>query len=79
MFVDFRSWPNGAGCITPIPPPVAEPDVEAASGKNFRKLQRPVAERLTEGERPSAARKPSVNGPAAEVWSASPVEVMTTK
>ena len=47
--------------------PVAEHDVEAASGKNFRKLQRSVAERLTEGERPSAAMKPCVNGPAAEV------------
>jgi hypothetical protein len=34
------------------PPPVAEHDVEAASGKNFKKLQRLMAERLMEGERP---------------------------
>jgi hypothetical protein len=49
------------------PPPVAEHDVEAASGKNFKKLQRLMAERLMEGERPSAAMKPCVNGTAAEV------------
>jgi hypothetical protein len=60
-----RRWLHHSN--TPPLPPVAEHDVEAASGKNFRKLQQPVAERLTEGERPSAAMKPCVNGPAAEV------------
>jgi hypothetical protein len=53
--------------LQPPLPPVAEHDVEAASVKSFRKLQRPVVERLTEGERPSAAMKPCVNGSAAEV------------